>query len=386
MNQLFDIETKILFGQDAIEQLDTIDMKKVILVTDTSMVKFGLTRPIEKALERRKIPFQIFDKVLPDPSLDIVMEGMAQVIDYKPDTLIALGGGSSIDSAKAMVYFDLKMQAKILGDGNLEKKTLIAIPTTSGTGSEVTCYSVITDRGNNRKIPLMDDSMIPDYAILDPDFTKTLPQKVIADSGMDVLTHAMEAYVSPKGTPFSRAMARESIILVRDHLKKMYHDVSQDLNREKMHLASCLGGLAFEKSSLGLNHGMAHSLGAHFHLAHGRCNALLLPYVIKFNAGFSGFATEDPEVIRKYAEIAELFAYMEGSDQDKVRGLISTIEQYNEEMGIPKTISQAGVDKESFRKELSSLVVAALNDGCTPGNPVKVTMEDVIKIYINAYA
>lgn len=386
MNQLFDIETKILFGQDAIEQLDTIDMKKVILVTDTSMVKFGLTRPIEKALERRKIPFQIFDKVLPDPSLDIVMEGMAQVIDYKPDTLIALGGGSSIDSAKAMVYFDLKMQEKILGDGNLEKKTLIAIPTTSGTGSEVTCYSVITDRENNRKIPLMDDSMIPDYAILDPDFTKTLPQKVIADSGMDVLTHAMEAYVSPKGTPFSRAMARESIILVRDHLKKMYHDVSQDLNREKMHLASCLGGLAFEKSSLGLNHGMAHSLGAHFHLAHGRCNALLLPYVIKFNAGFSGFATEDPEVIRKYVEIAELFGYMEGSDQDKVRGLISTIEQYNEEMGIPKTISQAGVDKESFRKELSSLVVAALNDGCTPGNPVKVTMEDVIKIYINAYA
>lgn len=385
MKELFDIQTKIAFGQDALEELNSIAMKKVLLVTDASMVKFGLTRPIEEILNKRNIPFRIFDQVLPDPSLDIVLSGVGEVVEFKPDTILALGGGSSIDSAKAMVYFDLKMQKKLLGDGNLQKKTLIAIPTTSGTGSEVTCYSVITDKENSRKIPLMDQIMVPDYSILDIAFTKTLPKKVIADSGMDVLTHAMEAYVSPKGTAFSRAMAREAIILVRDHLKKMYDDVSDDLHREKMHLASCLGGLAFEKSSLGLNHGMAHSLGAHFHLAHGRCNAILLPYIVKFNAGLSGYDTERPEVVEKYAEIAEIFGYSEGTNQDKIRGLIASIEKYNEEMEIPKTISQAGVEKEDFKNQLASLVVAALNDQCTPGNPVEAKMEDVIKIYMRAY-
>lgn len=381
MNQKFSIHTDIYFGKNSLKKLYDIPMKRVCLITETSMIDLGLTKSVEDILKQNNIEYKIFDKVKPDPTVEIVSVGVSHLVDFKPDTVLALGGGSVIDTAKAIIYLDLRLQEKILRSEDFRKIKLIAIPTTSGTGSEVTSYAVITDTQNNRKIPLLDKNMIPDVAILDSNFTKTLPKKIIAESGMDVLTHAIESYVSPQGTPFSRACATESLQLVRDNLIAMYDKVAVDEYRDNMHIASCLAGLAFEASSLGLNHGIAHSIGAAFHLAHGLCNAVLLPHIINTNASLARLKGHT-QLIEKYEDIATIFCKDLASETDKIDALIRFIINISSYLNIPEHFSDLGLDREKYIKNIPTMAKDTMADRCTAGNPVKVTLEDVVRTYI----
>lgn len=385
MQRQFVAPTGIYFGKDSLSELKKIPMKMVCIVTDFSMLQIGLVSRIEKILLQRGIEYKIFDKVKPDPSLEIVTEGVRHLIETKPDTVIAVGGGSVLDTAKAIIYLDLKLQEKIARKEDVKKTFLIAIPTTSGTGSEVTSYSVVTNEKSGLKIPLQDKRMIPDIAILDSGMTETLPPKVIAESGMDVLTHGVEAYVSNCQSPFSRGFAVEAIQLVRDNLVSMFSDISLEEKRMNMHMASCLGGLSFECSSLGLNHGMAHALGGTFHLSHGLCNAILLPYVIRFNSGIEGKYRENLEVLEQYSQIAELFGIKSLTKEEKVRKLTEHIRDLGMKLQLPVTLKEANIPKKEYFEKLDFMVKAAMMDHCTSGNPVRVSEQDVRTIYMKAY-
>ncbi len=372
-----DTKTKIYYGRYSLSALEEQPLKKVCIVTDQSMVSLGLIDPVVRLLKDRGIEYKVFDRVLPDPSVAIVSQGVNHLIDTKPDTIIAIGGGSVLDTAKAIIYLDLKLKEKILRSDEVCKTSLIAIPTTSGTGSEVTSYSIITDAEGN-KIAITDSRMLPDVSILDPFFTKSLPQKVIADSGIDVFTHAIEAYVSRESNPFSQAYAREAFLLVDKYLVKMYEDVKDEEARTYMHLASCLAGLAFENSSLGLNHGMAHSIGGRFHLAHGLCNGILLPYIVAFN---SQKGAGDKDVEGRYAEVADLLGLPGASDGDKCKSLVAYINQIRKSIGIPHSLKELNIDANEYAQAIPHLTAATMKDKTTPGNPVPVQEDEVAAIY-----
>lgn len=384
-SQHFCLKTDTYFGQGVIEEIANLNVEKVCIVTDRFMVQIGLVKRIEEILKRKNISYKIFDEVESDPSLDIVKSGMFHLVNSKPDAIIAIGGGSVIDTAKAIVFFDVKLQEKILRKGDTKKVILVAIPTTSGTGSEVTSYSVITDKENNVKIPLKDPIMIPDIAILDSDMTATLPKKVIADSGMDVLTHAIEAYVSPVGTEFTKAYASQAIKLVFENLLPMYNDISIEEHRNKMHLASCMAGIAFEEASLGLNHGMAHTIGAMFHLPHGFCNSVLMPYVISYNSGLLEYKDINNETAKKYFEIADMMKFKTSYLKEGVESLIKEICILNFKLGIPSDFGKAGLDKDEYMKLVPQMIEKTMADACTKQNPImpnRKSLENLFKSII----
>ncbi len=385
MEKNFGIATEIFYGPHSIQKLNTLEMEKVCIVTDPYMVKFGLLQETLRLLEDRKIPCHIFDKVKPDPTLGIVTEGVRHLVDTKPDVVIAIGGGSVIDTAKAIIYLDYRLQEKIVRKDDIKKTKLIAIPTTSGTGSEVTSYSVITNEENNRKIPLVDKRMIPDIAVLDPNFTRTVPPKVVAESGLDVFTHALEAYVSKFSNPFSRGYAVEALKLVRDHLVPMFLNISQEEHRTNMHIASCMAGLAFEQSSLGLTHGMAHSLGGHFYVAHGLCNGILLNYIIEYNVGLTISHSIHEENLKKYSEVAEVLGIQGESPLDKVMKLLNTIREIKKQLGVPENIQQLGIPEEQYFQEIPSMAKATMEDRTLEGNPREASMDDVLALYQKVY-
>lgn len=380
-SQHFCLKTDIYFKQGAIKEIANLNIEKACIVTDKFMVQVGLVKKLEDILKEKGIKYKIFDEVQSDPSLDIVKRGIFHLVEGKPNAILALGGGSVIDTAKAIVFFDVKLQEKILRKGDTKKVSLVAIPTTSGTGSEVTSYSVITDKENNVKIPLKDNLMLPDIAILDSDMTATLPKKVIADSGMDVLTHAIEAYVSPIGTEFTKAYARRAISLVFENLLAMYNDVSIEEHRNKMLLASCMAGIAFEEASLGLNHGMAHTIGALFSLPHGFCNAVLMPYVIGYNSGLMQYKSLDNEVARKYFEIADMLKLKSNYTKEAIESLIKEICTLNFKLGIVSNFEKSGIDKDRFIELIPQMIEQTLSDACTKQNPVIPDRKSLEQLY-----
>lgn len=350
----FNGRTKICYGSDAIETLEHLTATRAFIVTDPFMVKVGFAERIQSHLDRAGISHEVFDGVEPDPSLETVTRGTLLLMRSGADLVIALGGGSAIDAAKAMLFFAHKACEE------RKKPMLLAIPTTSGTGSEVTAISVVTDQVNGVKVPLNDELLIPDMAILDARFTRTVPPSVTAVTGMDVLTHAIEAYTSRQASAFTTIYSEYAIRYVFKYLFRAYQCGDDMEAREMMLLASCMAGMAFNNSGLGITHSMAHSLGGLFHIPHGKANAVLLPCVIRFNSFDVGV---------RYREIADMLGLAAHTVEEGTAALIAAIRGMNEAMGIPNRIRDLGIEEALFREHLDTMASHALEDACTKGNP-----------------
>ena len=374
----FSIQTKIYFGDDVLDHLRELDCKKVLIVTDPFIVNSGLLDMIVHPLESAKIDFKVFSDVVPDPPITKIVLGVRELLDYKPETLIAVGGGSAIDSSKAIREFAMTTE-------NYPRIPLIAIPTTSGTGSEVTSFAVITDPEKHVKYPLISNSLLPDEAILDAELVRSVPPSITADTGMDVFTHALEAFVSVNENEFSSALAEKAIQIVGSYLLRAYYDGNDMEARKKMHSASCLAGLAFNSAGLGLNHGMAHALGATFHIPHGRANALLLPHIIQFNSNINEHSKSQrsyPQVVERYSTIARDLGLNSYNEIMTVRSLANWVQFMLKELDLPLSISQIGkISKEDYFAAIPHMADEALADNCTKNNPRKVTRANVVELY-----
>lgn len=376
----FDIRTKIYFGPNSLDRLSDIPYKRALIITDPFVAKSGMLQMITYRLQDGYTEFDVFSDVVPDPPLEEISKGVKKMMEYAPDCVIAIGGGSAIDSAKAIREFATR--------GGCAETALIAIPTTSGTGSEVTSFAVVTDPSKDIKYPLVSDTMLPTEAILDADLVKSVPASITADTGMDVLTHAIEAYVSINNNEFSAALAEKAIEICGTFLLRSYLDNNDTHARQKMHVASCLAGLAFNSASLGLNHGAAHALGGKFHIPHGRANAMLLPHIIEYNSGINRHSKskkEYPPCVRKYVNIAKLLGVNNFNEITTVRALVSWIQFMLKEMNVPLSVSQCGIDRTEYFNAIDSMAEKALADGCTATNPRVPTKDEIVQIFEHLY-
>lgn len=368
----FKMPTKIFSGMGSLKSISQGCCKRALVVCDPFMVESGKVAEITLLLEKAEVPYLVFSEVVPDPTIEVVTKGLAQAISIEPDAIVALGGGSALDTAKAVKY--------IYEQADPDRKVqLICIPTTSGTGSEVTSFAVISDPATNGKFALVDDSMIPEIAILDPDLTLSVPTGVTADTGMDVLTHTLEAYVSTEATDFTDACAEKAMRIVWQDLVKVVGNGQDAHLREKIHNASCLAGMAFSEASLGICHSLAHALGGRFHVPHGRANAILLPHVIAYNAGLD-MQREQP-ALKKYQEAANLLGIAAGTPKATVNLLVVGIKQMAKQMQIPQTINGLGIDAEEFEAAIPAMAQAAMKDTCTITNPRTPRAEELEAIY-----
>ncbi|PLW76843.1 1-propanol dehydrogenase PduQ [Cohaesibacter celericrescens] len=366
--QCFYPKTEIVFGPDLLERLHAYSGQKVGIVTDAFMVKSGALDRVQAYLGGSEC--LVFDEAIPEPPVQTVSKGASLFSDFDPDVLIGLGGGSAIDAAKAI----LAVVREVKPDRRIQ---LVAIPTTSGTGSEVTAYAVISDPENGKKIPLVSRDLVPDVALLDPEFVRTAPLNVTVDSGMDVITHAIEAIVATGANHFTDACAEKALELAFAFLPKVYADGNDLAARDAMHQASCLAGLAFTASGLGINHGLAHAIGGQMHIVHGRINAMLMPIVIEYNAGLPAMSPDCRPTAEKYARIAKRIGLHFPSTEKGVYALVHAIEKLNAKFGIPKTMKAHGVDMNTYARSEQTLVNAALADACTATNPRKPTAQDL---------
>ncbi|MBQ4153077.1 MAG: iron-containing alcohol dehydrogenase [Oscillospiraceae bacterium] len=375
----FVVKTKVYSGVDAFQHLKEFDIKHVCIITDPFVVSSGMSKLLTDVLDEMGAEYRIFSDIVPDPPIEVVVEGVGRILDHQPDAVIAMGGGSAIDSAKSINYFYIHTKA--------EKKPLfIAIPTTSGTGSEVTEFSVITDRQANVKYPLVNELLLPDIALLDPHLTLSVPPVITADTGMDVLTHAIEAYVSLHATDFSDTLAEKAIEIIFQYLPKAFDNGNDIVAREKLHNASCMAGMAFNNAQLGINHSLAHAMGAKMHISHGRSNAILLPYVIAFNAGLRVISQDDCSyAMQKYTALAKLMHVGAGSGRQSVKNLIARIEDLQRALDVPISLRGQGVSEEEYKKHRNDIASAAMADGCTSSNPRKPTTHQLRELLDMCY-
>ena len=374
----FHIGTQIYFGESALDRLAELQFESVIILADPFVVTSGLVEHVTKRLDAAHIRYTLFTDIVPDPPVDKVIAGVAAVLKGHYPCMIAVGGGSAIDTAKAVRKF-----AGQIEEGYSPR--LIAIPTTSGTGSEVTSFAVISNPAEGRKYPLRGDDMLPEEAILDEVLVKSVPAAITADTGMDVMTHAIEAYVSTNNNEFSGALAEKSVEICGQFLIRSYSDNNDSHARRKMHIAACLAGIAFNSASLGLVHGMAHQLGAHLHIPHGRSCALLLPSLIEYNSGIttsSRSQAEYPSCVRKYCNMARILGVSNFNEITTVRALISYIHFLSQEMHMPARVSEAvNMTQEEYFSHIEAMAEGALADGCTATNPRVPTKAEIMEIY-----
>ena len=406
--QWFKVPEKIYFEAGSIAYLEKMpDISKAFIVTDKSMVDLGYVNKILYHLRKRQqyVHAEIFSEVEPDPSFDTINRGVEQMRHFQPDVIIALGGGSPIDAAKGMWLFyeypEADPEGMKLKFMDIRKRTykfpklgkdckMVAIPTTSGTGSEVTSFAVITDKTKNMKYPLADYELTPDVAIVDPDLVMTLPKGITADTGMDVLTHAIEAYVSNMASDYTDGLAEKAIELVYKYLPIAYEDGTNRVAREKMHNASCIAGMAFTNAFLGINHSLAHKLGADFHIAHGKANAIILPYVIKYNASkptkFVSFPKYEYFIAdEKYANIARRLGLKASTTEEGVKSLINAIVEMNKKLNIPSSLKELGIDEKEFLANVDLLADKAFSDQCTTANPRLPLVSELKQILLDSY-
>ena len=406
--QWFKIPEKIYFEAGSISYLEKMpDIQKAFIVTDEGMVKLGYVDKILYHLRKRQqyVHSEIFSDVESDPSFDTIKKGVKMMEAFKPDVIIAIGGGSPIDAAKGMWLFyehpDADIEGLKLKFMDIRKRTykfpklgekckMVAIPTTSGTGSEVTSFAVITDKKLNKKYPLADYELTPDVAIVDPDLVMSLPKSVTADTGMDVLTHALEAYVSNMASDYTDGLAEKAVQLVFENLENAYNDGSNKQAREKMHNSSTIAGMAFTNAFLGVNHSIAHKIGAEFHLPHGRINAILLPYVIRYNSSrpskFVSFPKYEYFIAdKKYATIAKKAGLKADTVEEGINNLIERIKELNNNLNIPKSFKEAGISEDEFLSKVDMLADRAFEDQCTTANPRVPLVNEIKQIMLDSY-
>lgn len=378
----FTLPRDLYHGKGSLEFLKSIKGKKAfVVVGGGSMKRFGFLDKVESYLKEAGIEVEIFEGVEPDPSVETVMKGAEAMRKFQPDWIVAMGGGSPIDAAKAMWIFyeypDFTFEKAVVPFGLPElrqKAKFIAIPSTSGTATEVTAFSVITNYTEKIKYPLADFNLTPDIAIVDPDLAQTMPKKLVAHTGMDALTHGIEAYTASLRSNFSDPLAAKGIKMVVENLLKSFE--GDEKAREEMHDAQCLVGMAFSNALLGIVHSMAHKTGAVFHIPHGCANAIFLPYVIKYNRK----NCED-----RYADIARMLKLEGNTDSELTDSLINLINEMNTNLEIPHTMKEYGVEEEDFKDNLEFISKNAVLDACTGSNPREIDDKTMEKLFTCAY-
>jgi len=375
----------IAYGDNALEYIAQIQGKKAFIVTDKNIVKLGLAKLVTDQLDAINIKWQIFDEVEPEPSLETVKKGGVAVGKYQPDWVIGIGGGSCMDAAKAIIILlvrpDLEPDCIMASDTyNFRAKArLMAIPTTSGTGAEATSMIILTDTKEQRKISMMNLECMPDVAILDPVMVTGMPPQITADTGMDVLTHAIEGYVSTWGTSITDGPGLIAMRKVFEYLPKTYKNGNDLEARKEMQNAAVLGGMSFGNSMAGLGHSTGHALGAIFHLPHGRTVGLFLPYTMEYLINGS------EETTAKYAEIARYCSVASGSDKECAKALVAKVRALAKEIGQPLSVKDCGIDKARYDGAISGLIDRALNEVMTMTVTRVPGEEDLGKIFRYAY-
>ena len=392
----------------ALDELKNVmNKKRVFLVTDSFLYKNGYTKPITDKLNEMGIQYTSFADVEPDPTLACAIKGAEQMRSFEPDTIIALGGGSAMDAAKimwvlyehpevnfmdmAMRFSDIRKRIYTFPKMG-EKAYFIAIPTSAGTGSEVTPFAVITDEKTGVKYPLADYELLPNMAIVDTDFHMTAPKGLTAASGIDAVTHALEAYASMLATDYTDGLALRALKVIFEYLPRAYDNGLNDIEaREKMANAATMAGMAFANAFLGVCHSMAHKLGAFHHLPHGVANALMIDEVLRFNAAevpakMGTFPQYDhPHTLARYAEVADYLGVGGKDDSEKLANLIEKIDELKAKIGIKSTIQEYVSDEQDFLDRLDDMTVQAFDDQCTGANPRYPLMSEIKQMYLNAY-
>ena len=379
----FTIPRDLYYGDNAMEELKNLKgHKKAIIVTGgSSMKRGGFLDKCEKILKDTGLEVKIFDGVEPDPSIETVYKGAEAMREFQPDVIVALGGGSALDAAKAMWVFyeypekkfdDIKTPFTM---PKLRQKAIFAaIPSTSGTASEVTAFSVITDYSTNIKYPLADFEITPDIAILDYSIPMTMPETVSADTGMDALTHSIEAYVAGLRTDITDALAMKAIDMIVHNIEKAVKGDKE--GRAKLHVAQCLAGMAFSNALLGIVHSLAHKTGAEFHITHGRCNAILLPFVIQYNSKVCA---------DRFADIARMLKLSGNTDAELTVALVNKVKELNTKLGIKQTYKDNGVTEDHFKQKADDIAKNAVADPCTGSNPRETDVANMKKVLEAAY-
>lgn len=392
----------------ALEELKTVmDKKRVFIVTDEFLYKNSYTKPITDKLEEMGIMHSTFSNVQPDPTLASAKEGVKAMNSFEPDCIIAIGGGSAMDAGKimwvmyehpeidfmdmAMRFSDIRKRIYTFPKMG-EKAYFIAIPTSSGTGSEVTPFAVITDENTGMKYPLADYELMPKMAIVDADLMMKAPKGLTSASGIDAVTHCLEAYASMMATDYTDSLALRALKIILEYLPRAYEKGVEDSKaREKMANAATMAGMAFANAFLGVCHSMAHKLGAFYHIPHGVANALMIDEVIRFNSSntpvkmgtFPQYSY--PHTLERYAEIADYLNLGGNTNEEKRDNLIKAIDELKEKIGIKKTIKEYGIDEEEFLNKLDELSKQAFDDQCTGANPRYPLIEEIKQMYLRAY-
>ncbi len=378
----FTIPREVYFGENAIDQLKYLKgTKAVIVIGSERMIQDGTIGKIQNNLQEANIQSIVFCGVEADPSVETVMRGAAVMQEYNPDWIVGVGGGSPMDAAKAMWIFyenpgfTFEEAAKPFNLPTLRKKAqFAAVTTTSGTGSEVTAFSIITDEKNDVKYPIADHNIIPDIAIVDTNLVAGMSQELVANTGMDAITHSLEAYVSVVANPLTDALAMKSIEMIVSDLVKSYE--GDKACRDQMHLAQCMAGMSFSNAILGIVHSMAHKTGRLFGIPHGCANAIYLPFAIEYNAKTAS---------KQYADIAKRLGLAGETEDELVASLVTLIRDMKAKMNMPKTLKEFGVDETEFLNKLSFISEGAVADPCTGTNPRTIDAETMEKLFKATY-
>jgi acetaldehyde dehydrogenase/alcohol dehydrogenase len=401
----FRVPNQIYFNMNAVENLRRLESKSTIIITNPAMEHMG-----HVDIVRRHIPAQtlVHVSVIPDaePEVTVIQQGVEALHFYKADQIIALGGGSVIDAAKIMKlkyespdadleelaapFMDIRKRVVEYPTTKVNRARLVAISTTSGTGSEVTPFAVLTDKLAGRKVTLADYSLTPDVAIVDPQFVMSMPKVLTADTGIDCLTHALEAAVSIYASPYTDSNAMQAIRLVFKYLPIAYQHPHDEEARSMMHNAACIAAIAFSNAAVGVNHALAHAFGARFHVAHGRANALMLPHVMAFNASVPTKFMPSPNqrgyiAHKKYATIADLLGLGGSTIDEKVKKLIAATEKLLDQLAIPHSIAELGISREAFEQAMPDLAKIAFDDPSWRANPRMPLVSELVQLFWSAY-